>query len=128
MRLDETKGLDRGAVLAARAAERGVPCQVLRLPRGDVPALPLLEHEDQAGELVIVVFASARAWKGCAGVSPACRELVESLRSDLGARGVHTPILWCTPRPEDIRDAHVPGSGPHLEAAIADLALGSAES
>jgi hypothetical protein len=118
--IDDDDIEDRGAVLEAFATEHGVPFELLRLPRKDVPVLAPLEGAE-AGDAAraIIVFASARAWKGCAGVSPACRELVASVRKTLLDRGEQPTVLWLTPRPENATDAHLPGTGPQVEEAIA---------
>ncbi|MDJ0523084.1 MAG: glycoside hydrolase family 3 N-terminal domain-containing protein [Planctomycetota bacterium] len=127
--IDDDDIEDRGALLRRRAAEQGVPFELIRLPRGETPVLePLTDDSRGRPTRAIVVFASARAWKGCAGVSPACRELVAATRRRLTERDELVDVLWCTPRYEDPRDAHVPGSGPHLEEAIADRIFGSADS
>lgn len=118
--IDDDDIEERGAVIRAFAERHEVPCELVRLPRGERPALvPVEGLEPQRTVRAIVVFASARAWKGCAGVSPACRELVASARATLRDRGEHVSVLWLTPRPENALDAHLPGSGPQVEEAVA---------
>ncbi len=118
--IDDDDIEDRGAVIRAFAERHDVPLELTRLPRGETPALaPVAGLEPERTFRAIVVFASARAWKGCAGVSPACRELVAATRAQLAERGEHATVLWLTPRPENALDAHLPGSGPQVEEAVA---------
>jgi hypothetical protein len=70
---------------------------------------------------VLVVIASARAWKGTSGVSPACLGEVEGSAERLHEAGAHVDVVWCTPRGVGTAGAHLPGSGPHLEHALAGL-------
>ncbi len=118
--IDDDDIEDRGAVIGAFAKRHAVPFELVRLPRGETPALAAVDGVAPADvERALVVIASARAWKGCAGVSPACRELVATTRATLRARGESTSVLWLTPRPENALDEHLPGSGPQVEEAIA---------
>jgi len=117
--IDDDDIEERGSVIAAFAERHEVPCELVRLPRGEKPALtPAPDLPAGAVFRAVIVFASARAWKGCAGASPACRELVARVRAQLEARGEHVTVLWLTPRPENPTDAHLPGSGPQVEEAI----------
>ena len=118
----------RGQVLAERAAREGVPCEIVRVPKGERPALaPVPEGVPGVTGRTIVVMASVRAWKGASRASEACRTLVsETLERVLADGGLPT-VLWCTPRPEDWRHLHLPGTGPHLEHALADALFPDAE-
>jgi hypothetical protein len=106
----------RGAVLSREGARRGTAVLSLRVPAEGEAALPELPASVRA--VGIVVFASARAWKGASGVSPACRRAVASLKAAVESAGGFQQTWWLTPRAEDPLDEHLPGTGPHLEAAL----------
>ncbi len=114
---------NRGAVLKRAAADCGLPCEIVRVPDGSGPVLERLQSA-WGGKVpvqrAVVVFASARAWKGTSGVSRAGRELVARALERMRAQGEVSTVLWCAPRVEDWRDCQVPGSGPHLERAIVE--------
>jgi len=118
--IDDDDIEDRGAVLVRLAHERGLVAERVRVPRGEVPALPPIEVESPAcAQRAIVVFASARAWKGTSGVSDACRRLVAETDRRIEENEELATTVWCTPRAETSLAPHVPGTGPHLEAALA---------
>jgi beta-glucosidase-like glycosyl hydrolase len=121
--IDDDDVEERGAVLARRAAGRGLPVTWLRVPRGDGLGGGV-DGAAPGAQVVLVVFASARAWKGAPGASEPCRRLVGEARAGVLAAGAVPSVIWCAPRPEDDRDAHVPGTGPQVEAALGRLLLG----
>ena len=110
----------RGRVLAAAAAQEQTPCALLRVSGEEGGGRYDLPPHVAGGLWLVVVFASARAWKGASGVSPACRETVGRVTRWIEEdRKGHVGVIWCTPRPDGRAGAHLPGSGPHLEAALA---------
>ncbi len=115
---DDMEG--RGTVLMEQAARHGRVGEVVRVPRGEEPALePIGRDLPGCPNRAIVVFASARAWKGSPGARPACISLVEATRRRIEAAHEDATVIWCGPRRESRPAEHLPGTGPHLEAALA---------
>ena len=111
----------RGSALAERAAAEDVPIEIVRVPQGTAPVLAPLPLGTPTGtRRTLIVFSSVRAWKGASQVSEACRALVRDTLARLEAAGESAQVLWCTPRPEDWRHMHLPGTGLHLERALGD--------
>lgn len=108
----------RGRVLAEAGRRAGVPVTVLRAAADGAPP----EADLPAGGATVVVMASVRAWKGAAGVSPALQERLRRLAAAAGARGLPLRWVWLTPRPGG-PGVHVPGTGPDVEAALAERLL-----
>lgn len=112
----------RGLGLAERAREAGVACQVVSVPAGEHAH----EVSGPKGLAAIVVMASIRAWKGAAGVSEEGLRAVLELTQAIQAHVEQTVVVWCAPaaplesRPERL-SFHLPGTGPHLETALADV-------
>ena len=65
-------------------------------------------------------MASVRAWKGASGVSQALAKQVALLEQGAEARGVRLQLVWLAPRPGR-RGVHVPGTGPDVEEALAEV-------
>ena len=104
----------RGRALEAAGREAGVPVQVVRLARGDVPpeACPV------TGGWTVVLMASGRSSKGTRGLSPAAFEALR--RIEAAAVDQEHGIRWIVCGPElPLPGIHVPGSGPEIEAALA---------
>ncbi len=112
---------DRGRVLAGHA-EAHRPVHLLRVTDNPAEELAKLHRPRGNESWTIVVMASARGWKGASGVSPACLEMVDNIQAWL-ERDIHatSKVLWCTPRGVGALGAHIPGSGPHLEEALAEV-------
>jgi beta-glucosidase-like glycosyl hydrolase len=117
--LDDDDVASRGTVLAERARAHGAHCQVVRIPRGEVPEVPA----EPVVYGVVVVLASVGAWKG----SPWVRRETYPLAHDLANRRkgaiCNTEIVWCAPYCS-WPGLLVPGTGPHVEAALADALFG----
>jgi beta-glucosidase-like glycosyl hydrolase len=111
--LDDDDDPSRGAVIEARARKAGARVVILRVARqGPPPAVPSgLEAS------VVVVMASVRAWKGSSDLSPAGRETLAQIADD------ETPVVGMKPR-IDGSTFHLPGTGPDVEAAVADRLFG----
>ena len=119
--IDDDADPRRGRVLAERAAQEGVPCEIVRVPAGEVPTLAEVpESVIGATTRAVVVMASVRAWKGASRTSEACRAVVEETLERMDRADEHADVVWCAPRSEDWRHVHLPGTGPHLEHALAD--------
>ncbi|MDA1196023.1 MAG: hypothetical protein O2894_12695, partial [Planctomycetota bacterium] len=112
--LDDDGVEERGDVLAARAEQAGIP--TTRLALSD--PLPALERGTRTA---LVIFASARAWKGSSGISAACAAQVAAVRAQVEAASLRT--VWLTPRMIALDGIHVPGTGPQVEAALAERLL-----
>ena len=110
--IDDDGTADRGLVLERRAREAGVGAVIVRLGKGArAPLIP--PGVPPAG---VVVISSVRAWKGAADVSP----LGESILAALRSANSRILVVRLTPR-AGMYSMHVPGSGPAVESALADL-------
>jgi hypothetical protein len=111
--LDDDDLPSRGEVLARRVRGAGVEVRTVRVPRGG----PVPAGLDRLDPRVVVVFSSVRAWKGAHDLSPSGREALDLLARK-GAK-----VVALAPRGEG---AHflVPGTGPDVEASVADVLLG----
>ena len=113
--LDDDGVPERGLVLAERGRRAGVPVTVLRSKDG-----PSAEGSPVREGWTVVVMSSVRAWKGAANLSPAGRAVLDGLVGDARSRA---RVVWCSPMPRP-GDLHVPGTGPDVEAALADRLFG----
>ncbi len=100
---------DRGLLLAAFARGSGRVVRLVRLSEGAPPA-----HEALRGAGVVVTMASVRMAKGPGGWGPAFRTFLDGWPGGpraprLVAMGAWTPLA----------DAHVPGTHPAVERALA---------
>jgi beta-glucosidase-like glycosyl hydrolase len=112
--LDDDGMEGRGLVLLDRARRAGVDARLERPPQVHAAA----GAEAPRASRTVVVFASPRAWKGCAGASaPLCARL-DGLRAAAAGRGERLRVVLCASDGE--ADARLEGTGPDLEAAIAD--------
>ncbi len=117
---------DRGQGLRARADKAAVPYAYVRpaadgaLPE-DLMAAWALPEPAVDDHVVLVAMASARAWKHSASMSAPGQAVVEALAAWLRARGASHATVWLTPCPPAAGGIHLPGTGPHLEAALSDL-------
>jgi len=119
--LDDDAPAGRGQILGERARQAGVPCCRLDASRVQQDASPV-----PSGPLAaIVVFASIRAWKGAAGVSPKGLEAVGHLLARLEGPMESIQVIWCAPAvpleaTDRVRHFHLPGTGPQVESALAE--------
>lgn len=104
---------ERGRLLEQRAKAAGVAVWTARLGKDVKPAAP------PGKPTTIVLMASVRAWKGSANVSVAGEA---TFAACLAASGGRAQSVWLTPRaPERLPcTLHLPGTGPDVEAALAD--------
>jgi beta-glucosidase-like glycosyl hydrolase len=116
--LDDDAEPTRGRALAERARASGVDIYALRVPKeGALPAIP-----DRIVPTTIVVMSSVRAWKGSSRVSARCAELYDKL---FAASKGRAQSAWLTPRAPTVPYAvHLPGTGPDVEAVLADRLFG----
>jgi beta-glucosidase-like glycosyl hydrolase len=118
--LDDDDVSSRGRVLAEAGRRARVPVGVVRVPRGERPPA----DAPVAGGWTAVVMASVRAWKGASGVSPATAEVVATLREAAERSGGRLRLVWCAPH-APAGEVHVPGTGPQVEAALAEVLFGA---
>jgi len=115
--IDDDGTADRGVILERRAQAAGVGVVIVRLGKGaKPPSIP--SGKAPAG---VVVMSSVRAWKGAADLSPLGQSLLEALQA---ARPV-PEVIRLSPRAGPW-SMHVPGGGPAVESALADLWFGPA--
>lgn len=119
--VDDDDDATRGELLRQALEAEGIEVVIVRLRKGSPP--PTLKGLAPA---VVVLFSSVRAWKGDPVCSAAALGLVSSLlaRSDEGAGAPVLVALTPRPLPGVGPLCHVPGTGPDVEAAVADALLG----
>lgn len=109
--IDDDATVDRGLVLERRGKAAGVGVVIVRLGKGQPP--PRIEAGAQPS--AIVVMSSVRAWKGASDLSEAGRALL----SFLSEAAPQADVVRLSPRAGSF-GIHVPGTGPDVEAALAD--------
>lgn len=114
--LDDDGLPGRTAVLRERAKAAGVAIDVVCVPDDD----PLPDAEALNGSCTVVTLAQVRAWKGAAGISPRTDGLQLDLVQIARDRGCDLQWVSCTPLP-GWSGVHIPGTGPAVEEAIAEL-------
>jgi beta-glucosidase-like glycosyl hydrolase len=114
--LDDDDVSHRGRVLAEAGRRAGVPVTVARVSRQDLAP----EADPPPRGATVVVMAGVRAWKGASGVSPVLRTRLEGLERAAAERGTRLDQVWMAPRPGR-RGIHLPGTGPDLERALAEV-------
>jgi beta-glucosidase-like glycosyl hydrolase len=119
--LDDDGVPQRGRALAERGRRAGVPVTIVSRPTAGLPPEATLP----AAGATLVVMASVRAWKGASGVSPELSAQLALLDQGALARSGRLQHVWLAPRPGP-RGAHVPGTGPDVEEALADVLFPSA--
>ncbi len=108
--LDDDGAPGRGLVLSERGRAASVPVTVVRSADG-----PDLVTRPVSGRWTLVVMSSVRAWKGSSNLSPAGQAAVDAA---LAAKDP-PQVVWLSPLARH-GDVHVPGTGPDVEAALAD--------
>jgi beta-glucosidase-like glycosyl hydrolase len=114
--LDDDDVAHRGRVLAEAGRKAGVPVTVARIGRQELAP----EADPPPRGATVVVMARVRAWKGASGVSPALTARLEHLERHAALRGTRLDQVWMAPRPGR-RGVHLPGTGPDLERALAEV-------